>query len=241
MSKTERLICIILVMIIQAMIGVSNAEQSDYLFDPDETFDLDETGVIDLEIYMTVPYKNNDAWHYGRMTDREIDSSLTVQEAVALLDADGWACTKIENAELYDAPQGTVLATCFCRVPGMVIAQMDGWTQLQIGSDDLGLKGWFHSEDLAFGAGMEEIICSFPSYEFLEFPDETAFEKMIEDKLGTSFYCCDAWLIAKKSDGDWLMLINQQMVCTPPANQMGETWPTEHAWDESTWHEWPDE
>ena len=228
-------ICIILVMIILTMMGVSNAEMSDSLFD------LDETGLLDLEVYMIVPYKNNDAWHYGRIADKEIDSSLTVQEAIALLDASGWACTKTENTGLYDAPNGTVLATCFCRVPGTVIAQKDGWTQLQIGSDELGLKGWFHSEDLAFGAETEEVICSFPSFEFLEFPDETAFEKTIEEKLGTTFYCCDAWLIAKKSDGDWLMLINQIMVCTPPANQMGETWPTEHAWDKTTWHEWPDE
>ena len=64
---------------------------------------------------------------------------------------------------------------------------------------------------------------------------------MIEDTLNTSFYTCDAWLIAKKTDGDWLMLINQQLVCTPPNDQIGDTWPTEHAWDESTFHEWDDE
>ena len=103
----KRQICIILVMIILTMMGVSNAEMSDSLFD------LDETGLLDLEVYMIVPYKNNDAWHYGRIADKEIDSSLTVQEAIALLDASGWACTKTENTGLYDAPNGTVLATCF--------------------------------------------------------------------------------------------------------------------------------
>ena len=203
--------------------------------------------LLDMAVLEIVPYQNNDAWHYGSFTidltlqGIDFDAIPTMEEAIPLLDASAWACVKMEGAALYDAPEGTVLASCFCRVPGRIMRQEGKWTQLRIGSDELGLDGWFQTEDLAFGAETEEVICSFPSYEFWEQPDETAFERMIEDTLNTSFYTCDAWLIAKKADGDWLMLINQQLVCTPPNDQIGDTWPTEHAWDESTFHEWDDE
>ena len=203
--------------------------------------------LLDMAVLEIVPYQNNDAWHYGSFTidltlqGIDFDAIPTMEEAIPLLDASAWACVKMEGAALYDAPEGTVLASCFCRVPGRIMRQEGKWTQLRIGSDELGLDGWFQTEDLAFGAETEEVICSFPSYEFWEQPDETAFERMIEDTLNTSFYTCDAWLIAKKTDGDWLMLISQQLVCTPPNDQIGDTWPTEHAWDESTFHEWDDE
>ncbi len=203
--------------------------------------------LLDMAVLEVTPYQNNDGWHYGNLTvdltlqGIDFDAIPTLQEAIPLLDASAWACVKAEGAALYDAPEGTVLASCFCRAPGRIMKQEGEWTQLQIGSDALGLNGWFRTEDLAFGAETEDVICSFPGYEFWEQPDETAFERMIKDTLNTSFYVCDAWLIGKKADGDWLMLINQQLVCTPPNDQIGETWPTEHAWDESSFHDWDDE
>ena len=65
--------------------------------------------LLDMDIIEVVPYENNDAWHYGKLTidltlqGIDFDAIPTLQEAIPLLDASDWACVKMEGAALYDA------------------------------------------------------------------------------------------------------------------------------------------
>ena len=44
-------------------------------------------------------------------------------------------------------------------------------------ASELGLKGWFRTEDLAFGAETENVICSFPSFDHAPL-EGTPFERL---------------------------------------------------------------
>lgn len=200
-------------------------------------------GLVNAQAREFEPYCSNDGWHYGTPTfavtlpEIDFDHLPDLEDAVPLLDAEGWACVKTERAAFYDAQEGKVLASCFCRLPGRVLSRDSGWTQLQIGTEALGLKGWFRTEDLAFGTETEDVICSFPGYDFFELED-TPLAAEICRSIEEDFYSLDIWLIGQTPAGDWLALVDQKMVCSIPAELISETWPTQHEWDESTWQDW---
>ena len=215
---------------------------------PDEgtRYFFTEEGIVDSGTAEFYSWHNNDGWHYGipcfstALPNLVFTAVPDLEDAVFQLDADGWACVKTEGAALYDKPDGNTLAFCFCRLPGRVQEQQDNWTQLMIGSEKLGKKAWFRTQDLAFGAETEDVICTFPAYSLTD-QAETAFEQMIQEILQTEFYVTERWLIGRQTDGDWLMLINQEEVCTLPAEYISETWPTEHEWEENVWDDWEEE
>ena len=203
----------------------------------DARYSLGLGWVVDSTLTEYDPYYSNDAWHYGTPTFPTTLPELVFSElpdlegAIALLDASGWACVKTEGAALYDAPDGDVLASCFCRLPGRVLEQAEGWTQLLIGSEELGLAGWFRTEDLAFGAEMENVVCSFPRFDH-SLLEDTAFAAEICEQLKDNFRSFTFWLIGKTPDDDWLMLIDGKLVRTVSPELVGPTEPTRHWWED---------
>ncbi|MBR2799647.1 MAG: hypothetical protein IKE04_01980 [Oscillospiraceae bacterium] len=189
---------------------------------------------------------SNDACHYGTpafgitMPDVDFAAVPSLEEAIPQLDASGWACVKTEGAALCDAPEGEVLASCFCRLPGRVLAQDGGWTQMQIGSEALGLKGWFPTEDLAFGAEMEAVVCSFPSYDFYAL-DGTPLAEEICRQLEEDYWFFPLWLVGKTPAGDWLLLGNSRLVTTASPDAISRTGPATHLWEDEENADWLDE
>ncbi len=148
-----------------------------------------------------------------------------------MLDPSDWACVKAEGAMLYEEQNGDPVASCFCRLPGKILEKDERWTKLQIGSDELGVTAWFHTEDLAFGKEIDKIICSFPCFNHWAL-ENTPFVDDVCNQLGEDFYGLEFWLIGQKPSGEWLLLINQCLVCSLPPDIVGETAPTKHIWDE---------
>ena len=192
-----------------------------------------DEGLVDSWLAEYDPYYCNDAWHYGTplfpttLPDLVFTGIPEIEDAITQLDADGWACVRTEGAAFLDAPDGTVLASCFCRVPGHVLTQQNGWTQLRIGSEALGVSGWFRTEDLAFGVETENVICSFPSFDHWILED-TPFAEDICRQLNEEFWGLEFWLAGQTPSGDWLMLIDEQLVCTVSPDLVGETEPILH-------------
>lgn len=119
-----------------------------------------------------------------------------------------------------------------CRLPGHVLEQTEGWTQLLIGSEGLGLAGWFRTEDLAFGAETENVICSFLSFDHAPLED-TPFGTEICQLLNDDFFWgFEFWLIGKTPDGDWLMLIDEKLVRIVSPELVGQTEPILHWWED---------
>ena len=196
-------------------------------------------GVHGFESYMTDPL-NNDAYFYGVPTFPTMldgadlgDIPTGLADAVARLDATGYACVATEGAAMYEEPAGDVVASCFVRLTGTVAAVQDGWVQLQISSAEQGMTGWFRQEDLAFGAEVNRLKCTFPSYdndrwrrEKTEDPDAVIPGLAQLLPQGARLYDQDIWLIGRKADGDWLVLVNSDIVCTGPAEAFTDIGPT---------------
>lgn len=187
--------------------------------------------------------QNNDWIFYGRptfptqLTELDFGEILSRQEAVSQLDTAGLACVKREGAGMYDAPEGSVLASCYARLVGTVLAEQDGWVQLQIGSAEQGMTAWFRAEDMAFGAEVNEVVCSFPSYRqdawWWDMEDMSAI--LPEHGAELDPWSVELWLIAKLPDGDWLAQVNGDLVCVVSQEVIGEVGPTWHAWEEEWW------
>lgn len=133
----------------------------------------------------------------------------TLEEAVAQLDAKGYACTRRDDASMTDTPNGDVLANCYARLTGKVLAEQNGWTQLLIGSEENGMAGWFQTEDLAFGQDIHHVPCGFPSYDF------SVLNDLPESEWSAAYieYC---WVIGQLPQGDYLIQANQDYVFTVP-------------------------
>ena len=213
---------------------------------------MDERYTISTDYLVGMAYAeynihtSNDAYHYGSpafgitMPDVDFAAVPSLEEAVRLLNADGWACVKAEGAAMCDAPEGNVLAECFCRLPGRVLARDGGWTQLQIGSEAQGLKGWFRTDDLAFGAETEDVVCGFPSYEFYDL-DETPLAEEICRQLDEDYWFIPLWLVGKTPAGDWLLLADNTLVCTASPEAIGKTGPATHLWEDEEFADGRDE
>ena len=129
---------------------------------------------------------------------------------------------------MYDAPDGTVRGNCFQRLPGRVLSREEQWTQLQIGSRELGTAGWFHTQDLAFGGETEQVVCTFPTYDYWALVESEEGRSIPEYK--------PVWLIGRRPDGAWIALIDCDTVKNIPEAVIGETHPTEHEWEENSWY-----
>lgn len=191
--------------------------QLDAINNGSEIFTVGQHGIVDITYGENG--QNNNARHYGQplfpvtleaFNITEIPSSI--EEALLHLDAEGYACTKSDDAALYDAPEGKLLADCFARVVGQVKEVRENWVCLQIGDSVHGLTGWFHRDELAFGKEIENVICSFPSYN----SEESKKEHLINALPGLSVpldeYDNAVWLIGQAPDGRWLVEVNEQQV-----------------------------
>ena len=179
----------------------------------------------------------NDDFHYGSLTvslalsDLNLDLLPPVSGSITeILDPGSWACVANEGATLYDAPDGAVIANCSCRLAGLVMERTDNWTCLKISSETDGMKGWFRTDDLAFGDETEQVICSFPSY------DEDVFDELDiafpDLNIETDSYSTWLWLIGRCVDGRWLVQVNADTVVYAEASLFSGIGPAEHEWDE---------
>ena len=198
---------------------------------------LTQEGIIDAFTNDYDPYYSNDAFHYGTpsfpiaLPELVFTEIPSLEEALSLLDASGWACIKTEGAALRHQPEGEVSAYCFCRAPGRVLDKVNGWTLLQIGSDEFGMNGWLRNEDLAFGADIESVTCSFPSFDRWRMED-TAFAADICQQLNEDFLSMSFWLIGKTPEGDWLALIDGRLIRTVSSELIGTVSPARHWWED---------
>lgn len=198
------------------------------------SYSVGEDGLY-TDDYITTDYRNNDWVYYGRPTFPTllegidfVELPLTIEDIRDRTDATGYACVKQEGAGLYDAPEGNVLANCYKRLVGRVMTEQDGWVQLQIGSSEQGMTGWFRTEDMAFGAEVNEVRCSFPAYDDESWWDLEDMSSILpEHGAELDPWSTTLWLIAKLPDGNWLVQVNDDLVCTATAEAIGEVAPTD--------------
>ncbi len=165
---------------------------------------------------------SNDLYHYGVPlfeTDlRKIDwyqIPIYLQDAVRQLDSQTFACVRVDGALMLDSPQGNCIAACYARTTGRVIQHTDGYVELQIGSTDAGLTGWFTENDLAFGTEIEHVRCGFPSHAEDDCEGDYLIN-VLSDIRGEDIEnsICDVWLIGRLPDDRWLVQLNVDNVCT---------------------------
>lgn len=150
------------------------------------------------------------------LTDMDLSlMPLNNNSVLAVIDASGWACVRENGAPMRDAPEGTILASCYARLFGRIKEERDGWVLLQIGGERYGMTGWFCREDLAFGQDGFSVPCGFPSYAY----EDAEAEHLNEALKGLPAPLSDddshlAWLIGKKQNGDWLVLVDADSLCT---------------------------
>ena len=199
----------------------------------DVSYIVGEDGLY-TDDYITTDYRSNDWVRYGRPTFPTLldgmdfaELPLSIEAVRDRTDASGYACVKQEGAGLYDAPEGNVLANCYKRLVGRVMTEQDGWVQLQIGSSEQGMTGWFRTEDMAFGAEVNEVRCSFPAYDDEPWWDLEDLSSILPE-YGAELdpWSTTLWLIAQTPDGDWLVQVNDDLVCTATAEAIGEVGPT---------------
>lgn len=166
---------------------------------------------------------------------------IELRDMVADLDTTRTVCTAHEDTPIYAQPEGEQIALCYARVPGTILAQENGWTKIQLGHAKQGMTAWARDEDLAFGAETEGIRCTFPSFDsFYRDEDEPKFaEKM--DGRSIQLDCSEhtPWLIGKRADGRWLVMLNGEgeegnAVCVAEECVFDHVRPTER-------DEWEDE
>ena len=189
---------------------------------------------------------SNDYWHYGRMTlpleleALDLDSiPWRGQALVALLDPDGWACVREDNTPICNTPGGDVIAYGYARLAGTIVAEQGDWVCLQIGSEAGGRQLWFTRDALAFGAETEEIRCGFPDYWCGEWKSDltavlndhlTGLDAPFQESPSRSPYAETVWLIAKMTDGSYLVEVNEDLVQTIPAEAFTKILPPEEYW-----------
>ena len=198
--------------------------------DGDPTCYAISDGFIDDAVF---PYDSNDAMHYGipaferdlRLADLDAIPEY-IMDAAALLDSSAYACVRADDTLMFDAPDGGTVARCYARLAGRVLQRKDGWVQLQIGSEEKGLTGWFAEADLAFGPETEAVRCGFPSHS--EDDCEGSYLLTVlegADPADYRDYLCYVWLIGRVPDGGWLVQLNVDTVCTAPENAFRDIGP----------------
>lgn len=137
---------------------------------------------------------------------------------VEQLDATGWACVRADGTPMTDAPLGSVIATCYARAAGRIVAQREGYTQLLLGSAEHGLTGWFADADLAFGADTAQVRCGFPSHddEPTERLDAVLPASLVAEEGDAATW--QLWLIGRTPEGGWLVQAARSWVFEAPAD-----------------------
>lgn len=172
--------------------------------------------LVDVSSMNDGGWQNNDGFHYGvPMFGTELERlDLThmpteLRDMVADLDTTRTVCTAHEDTPIYAQPEGEQIALCYARVPGTILAQKNGWTKIQLGHAKQGMTAWARDKDLAFGAETEGIRCTFPSFDsFYREEDEPKFaEKMDGSTIQLDCSEHTPWLIGKRADGRWLVML----------------------------------
>ena len=175
----------------------------------------------------------------------EMDLSLVPlrnSSVLAFIDASGWACVGKNGAPMRDAPGGNIFASCYARLFGHVKEERDGWVLLQIGGEHDGMTGWFCREDLVFGQDGFSVPCGFPSYAY----EDADAERLNEALNGLPAPLSDddfplAWLIGKKQNGDWLVLVDADIVCTAAIDAFSEIGKPEQYIDPRYSYDWDED
>ena len=175
----------------------------------------------------------------------EMDLSLMPlynSSVLAFIDASGWACVRENGAPMRDAPEGTILASCYARLFGRIKEERDGWVLMQIGGERYGMTGWFCRKDLAFGQDGFSVPCGFPSYAY----EDAEAEHLNEALKGLLSPLSEddsplAWLIGKKQNGDWLVLVDADIVCTAAMDAFSEIGKPEEYIDPRYSYDWDED
>lgn len=185
-------------------------------------------------------YTNNHYVHYGSLPFdirlENMDLSLlpdSEQELVDSLNAEGWACVKTAQAPLMDAPDGNAFAFLYTRAAGKIMAEKGDYVQLLFGSEETGITGWIHQDQLAFGKETETVPCAFPSYDRNDWYRLEDFSPLFPGAPVDIWpNNADVWLIGKTLDGQWLVQIEMDTVLTAPENAFTVIGPTEPCWED---------
>lgn len=203
--------------------------------DCDYDYFLNDDWVINQRIDEYGEWQNNDGYLYGRYIPSRLITELDLspfpcRDIQALLDTGGFACSRADGTVMYDAPNGTPIATCYARLAGTVTEEQGDWVCLQLGSTERGMTSWFHRGDLAFGDEVNEIVCGFPAYE--DWPNnETLFPQLNTNELLLLGLNNRHWLVGQTSEGNWLVMANQDAMVVAPVEAYTGIGPTEHYWD----------
>lgn len=181
-----------------------------------EVIRIEDDCLVDVSSMNDGGWQNNDGFHYGvPMFETELEQlDLThmpteLRDMVADLDTTRTVCTAHEDTPIYAQPEGEQIALCYARVPGTILAQENGWTKIQLGQVKQGMTAWARDKDLAFGTETESIRCTFPSFDsFYRDEDEPKFaEKMDGSTIQLDCSEHTPWLIGKRADGRWLVML----------------------------------
>lgn len=189
--------------------------------------------------------ENNDCLMLGNLiggndlTARRLcDYPATPDALLAILDRTGVACTAHDETPLYTAPDAEVIASCYTRVPAVVLVRDGDWIRLRVGSEQGGFTAWALASDLAFGEATDDVVCTFPSYEDFTMTDDAVAplgfvaEPIAEDEW--QWYT--PWLIGTTPSGDWLILVDASDAYVAKPECFTGIGPTEHYnaddWDE---------
>ena len=185
-------------------------------------------------------YTNNHYVHYGSLPFdiclENMDLSLlpdSEQGLVDSLNAEGWACVKTAQAPLMDAPDGNAFAFLYTRAAGKITAKKGDYVQLLFGSEERGITGWIHQDQLAFSKETETVPCAFPSYDRNDWYLMEDFSPLFPGApMDIWPNNADVWLIGKTTDGQWLVQIEMDTVLTAPENAFTIIDPTEPCWED---------
>lgn len=183
---------------------------------------------------------SNDVIHYGVFTlDRDLTEADIpaypdfIRDVIPLLDSSAFACVRSDGTAMLDGPNGQPLADCYSRLTGRILQRKGGYVQLQIGSGEHGMSGWFAKDDLAFGPEIEQVRCGFPSHS-----EDDCYGRYLTDvltgidpeELEDTTYL--VWLIGKLPNGDWLVQLDADAVCTAPEDSFRDVGPATELWAE---------
>ena len=203
------------------------------------------------EVSLGVSYENSNELYPGMpafpLSLTEMDLSavpLTNTGVLAAIDAEDWACVAVNGAEMWDAPDGEAIASCYARLFGQIRKEQEDWVLLQIGGEINGGSGWFHREDLVFGRDGYAVPCGFPSYDYrdsygthLNEVLQGLPEPLSEDDYDSTL----AWLIGKKPNGDWLVLVDVDALCTAVPDAFSGVGEPDEYYDPRYSYDWDDD
>ena len=210
-------------------VGIADGNWSLYRVYDDFVTDANELALAD----------SNDVIHYGVFTlERDLSKADVpdypdyIRDVIPLLDSSPYACVRSDGTSMLDSPNGQVLASCYARLTGKILQRESGFVQLQIGSPEQGMTGWFADSDLVFGPEIETVRCGYPSHSE-EDCDGYYLIEVLNDVDPTELMdtYCSIWLIGNLPDGSWLVQLNVDTVCTAPKDAFRDVGPATELWE----------